>query len=34
MGQNVLRREFVISTVAGTIAVATAGCAQTESEGH
>lgn len=32
MQRSVLRREFVISTVTGTIAVATAGCAQTESE--
>lgn len=33
MQQNVSRRKFVRSTVAGTVAVTVAGCAQTESEG-
>ena len=33
MQQNVSRRKFVRSTVAGTAAVTVAGCAQTQSEG-
>lgn len=33
MQENVSRRKFVMSTAAGTVAIAVAGCAQSESEG-